>query len=322
MFAYRKAPPTSYILHYSRGRLRREGAGLAFFYFGPTSTIVSVPLASADLPFVFTEVTADYQTVTLQGQLTYRVADPKRLAALLDYSIRPNGDYASDDPTKLPERLVQATQILARDFVRARSLREALGSAGALVTAVLESLRLDPAVTMLGVEILGLSLVGITPTPETARALEAEAREGLLRQSDEAIYARRNAAVEQERRIKESELNTEIAVQEKQRQIRETQMAADIAVEEQRAALIERRTANEHQDADARGYALRTTLEPLRTVDWRTLMAVSGTGADPRLMIALAFRELAENAAKIGELNVTPDLLRSLLAPSPAGGGK
>ena len=51
-------------------------------------------------------------------------------------------------------------------------------------------------------------------------------------------------------------------------------------------------------------------------------MAVSGTGADPRLMIALAFRELAENAAKIGELNVTPDLLRSLLAPSPAGGGK
>jgi hypothetical protein len=30
-------------------------------------------------------------------------------------------------------------------------------------------------------------------------------------------------------------------------------------------------------------------------------------------MIALAFRELAENAAKIGEVNVTPDLLRSLI---------
>jgi len=26
MFAYRKTPPTSYILHYSRGKLRREGA--------------------------------------------------------------------------------------------------------------------------------------------------------------------------------------------------------------------------------------------------------------------------------------------------------
>ena len=89
---------------------------------------------------------------------------------------------------------------------------------------------------MLGVEILGLAVLSIRPTPEMARALEAEAREALQRQSDEAIYARRNAAVEQERRIKESELHTEIAVQEKQRQIRETQMAADIAVEEQRRA--------------------------------------------------------------------------------------
>jgi hypothetical protein len=147
------------------------------------------------------------------------------------------------------------------------------------------------------------------------RALEAEAREALQRQSDEAIYARRNAAVEQERRIKESELNTEIAVQEKQRQIRETQIGADIAVEELRSALVERRSENERRDADARAYALTATLEPLRTVDWRTLMAVSAGGSDPKLMVALAFREMAENAAKIGELNVTPDLLKSLIGP-------
>jgi hypothetical protein len=30
-------------------------------------------------------------------------------------------------------------------------------------------------------------------------------------------------------------------------------------------------------------------------------------------MLALAFRELAENAGKIGQLNVTPELLGSLL---------
>ncbi|HKE91733.1 MAG TPA: SPFH domain-containing protein [Gemmatimonadales bacterium] len=317
MFAFRKVPPTTYVLHYRRGKLRREGPGLAFFYFTPTATIVQVPLASADLPFVFTEVTADFQTITLQGQLTYRVADPKRLAGLLDLSTYPSGRYVSDDHTKLPERLVQATQILARDYVHQRPLREALASAGPLVATVLEALRRDEAVTMLGVEILGLSLLAITPTPETARALEADVREGLLGESDEAVYTRRNAAVEQERRIKESELNTEIAVQAKQRQIRETQMAADIAVEEQRSALIERRTANDRADADARGYALQATIEPLRNVDWRTLMAVSS--ADPRLMIATAFRELAENAEKIGQLNVTPDLLRTLLVPTTGG---
>jgi hypothetical protein len=30
-------------------------------------------------------------------------------------------------------------------------------------------------------------------------------------------------------------------------------------------------------------------------------------------MIALAFRDLADNASKIGELNVSPELLNSLL---------
>jgi len=319
MLGYLKAAPTTYVLHYHRGRLVREGPGLTFFYFRPATTIVAVPLASADVPFAFNEVTADFQAVTLRGQLTYRVADPRRLAALLDYSLAPGGGYTSDDPDKLSERLVQATQILARAVVQRRLLREALASSEAVVAEVLAGLRAGEAVTMLGVEILGLSVLSLTPTPEIARALEAEAREALQGESDEAIYARRNAAVEQERRIRESELNTEIAVQEKQRQIRETQMAADIAVEAQRTALIERRGENDRRDADARGYALRATLEPLAQVDWRTLMAVSAAGSDPKLMIALAFRELAENAGKIGELNVTPDLLRSLLAPAPAG---
>src|SRR5438046_7116501 len=81
---------------------------------------------------------------------------------------------------------------------------------------------------------LGLSILAIKPTPETARALEAETREQLFREADEAIYARRNAAVQQERAIKENELNTEIAVENKKRQIRETQMDAERAVQEKK----------------------------------------------------------------------------------------
>jgi hypothetical protein len=149
-----------------------------------------------------------------------------------------------------------------------------------------------------------------------ARALEAEAREGLQRRADEAIYARRNAAVEQERRIKESELATELAVEEKQRQIREAKMSADIAVEEQRSALMERWSQNERHAADARAYALEKVLAPMRGVDWKTLMAANGGGNDPKLNIALAFREMAENAQKIGELNMSPELLSGLLGPS------
>jgi hypothetical protein len=43
-------------------------------------------------------------------------------------------------------------------------------------------------------------------------------------------------------------------------------------------------------------------------------MTLSAHGGDPKMMIAMAFQEMASNAQKIGELNISPDLLRSLLA--------
>jgi len=313
MISFMKVPPTTYVLQYKDGKVKREGAGLSFLYYTPTSTIVAIPMASADVPFVFQEATGDFQSVTIQGQLTYRVVDPMRLASLLDYSVDSRGTYYSEDPRKLPERLIHVLQSRTRAIMQRLVLKDALVSSDAIVAEALAKLRESEAVSALGVEILTLSILGIQPTPETGRALEAEAREELQRRADEASYARRNSAVEQERLIKESELNTEIAVEEKQRQIRETQMAAEIAVEEQRSQLIARRVENEHKDADSRAYTLTETLKPLRDLDWKTLMMLGGKNADPKAMVALAFQEMAENAQKIGELNVSPDLLRSLI---------
>jgi hypothetical protein len=310
---YMKSAPTTYVLHHSGGRLKQEGPGLSFWYYSPTSVIAAVPLGSVDVPFAFSEVAADFQAVTIQGQLTYRVADPRRIAGLIDFTIAPNGQYLSDDPATLSDRLIPAAQVLARAVTQRFTLREILTKSETIVAEVLPALKKDPAIVLLGIEILGFAVLSLKPTPEMAKALEAEAREALQRRSDDAIYLRRNNAVEQERIIKENELATEIAVEEKRRQVRETQMAAEIAIEEQRKTLIETRVENERKDADSRAYALEATLKPVRTMDWRTLMAVSAGGGDPRTMIALAFRELAENAQKIGELNVTPDLLKSLL---------
>lgn len=61
-----------------------------------------------------------------------------------------------------------------------------------------------------------------------SKALETGTREKLQQEADEAIYERRNFAVEQECKIKESELNTEIAVEEKQKQITEKKMESDV----------------------------------------------------------------------------------------------
>jgi hypothetical protein len=294
-----KAAPTTYVLHYRNGRLAREGAGLAFFYWEPTATIALVPLGSADAPFAFPEATADFQSVAIQGQLTYGVRDPKRLASALDLTVHPNGRYRTDDYQKVPERLVHATQTLMRAATQRIPLREALTSSAVLGAAVLAGLRRSDVVAALGVEVLGLSVLAIRPTPESAKALEAEAREELHRRSDEAIYARRHAAVTQERRIKESEMQTEIAL------------------EHERSALMDERVTNDRKEADSRAYAIETTLAPLRGLDWRSLMVLRG--GDSSTTIALAFQEIAANASRVGELNITPELLRSLLPAESKG---
>jgi hypothetical protein len=317
MFGVRfvKVPPTAYVLQYRSGKIVREGAGLSFFYFAPNSVLVKVPVASADVPFVFNEMTADFQDATIQGELTYRVSDPKRIASLLDFSVDAFGHYRSNDPEKLNDRLVHAAQILARSFTQRHSLGELLVSSDRLVQEMIEGLKGCETATMLGIGVLALSILSIKSTPEMAKALQADAREQLLRKADEAVFVRRNAAVELERKIKESELNTEIVVEQKKRQIRETQMEADIAVEEQRSLLVDRRVENQAKEAEAQGRALQATLAPLKDMDWRTLMAASSGALTPKLMVAMAFRDLADNAGKIGNLNISPDLLNALLAP-------
>jgi len=272
-----------------------------------------VPIGSTDAPVAFVESSADFQSITVQGQLTYRVVDPKKVASLLDFSLGKNGQYLGDGPQKLQERLVKSAQVAAKAVTQRMGLREALTSSTAIGTEVEDALKNSEAITSLGVEILDLAVISMKPTPEMAKALEAEAREALQRKSDEAIYARRNAAVEQERRIKESELNTEIAVEEKKRQIREAQMAADITIEEQRAQLVDQKVANERKDADSRAYALDKTVKAIEMADWKKLMLISSGGFDARQMIAMPFQELAGNAQKIGELNISPDLLQGLI---------
>ena len=52
-----------------------------------------------------------------------------------------------------------------------------------------------------------LTVLAVQPNKDTSRALEAETREKILKMSDDAIYERRNASIEQERGVKENEYN-------------------------------------------------------------------------------------------------------------------
>src|SRR5215470_7542069 len=163
---YFKASPTTFVLHYAGGRVRREGTGLSFFYLAPRSTIVAVPVGSTDVPFIFNETTADFQAVTVQGHLTFRVVDPRRLATLLDYSVKPSGEYQGEDPDKLPLRISHAAQTATRMEIQAQPMRRSLTEADAIAQRVLATLSASLALAALGVEVLGFSILAIRPVPE------------------------------------------------------------------------------------------------------------------------------------------------------------
>ncbi|MFA7238016.1 MAG: hypothetical protein WC058_14230 [Phycisphaeraceae bacterium] len=53
---FTQSSATTYVIQYSKGLVKREGAGLSFFYYAPTSVLVMVPLSSADVPFAFNDL--------------------------------------------------------------------------------------------------------------------------------------------------------------------------------------------------------------------------------------------------------------------------
>lgn len=280
---YFKAEPTEYIITYSNGKVKREGAGLAFWYWRPSTSIVMVSTSTTDALFVLNETTSNFQAITLQGQITYRIADPKTLAGLLNFTINPKTrSYLSDDPEKLQQRIINLVQTHTRSGLRGRSLEDALGAAEPLARHVLEAMQKEEALAKMGVECLSIFFTSISATPEMTKALEAEYREALQKRADQAIYSRRADAVEQERKIKQNELST------------------SIDLEKRRQELVALKGENARKQAEFDADALRIQLAPYKELD-------------ARLVLALAFRDFAGNAQKIGNLTITSEILEELL---------
>lgn len=311
-FRYIQSTPTTYLIQFRNGVAVRRGAGIAFWYFKPRSVIVRINLAAEDVPFVFELQTADFQEVTVQGNLTYRVIEPDRLASKMDFSIQSGGRYASDDPDAMRDRLVRLMQIEATEFVRGRTLTEVLPSATRLAEQLQVRAAESPLPTSLGLTIDSVVLLSIKATPEMESALQAEAREATLQKADAAVHARRVLAIAAEQQIRERELENERVITEQQRAVRQSQVEADVAIERERQELVTQQAENEKTLSAVRIDTLRQTVEAMGRVDWKTI-AASSDQTDAKQLIALAFGELAGSAEKIGRLDISPDLLSRLM---------
>jgi regulator of protease activity HflC (stomatin/prohibitin superfamily) len=275
--------------------------GLAFYYWRYNTQIVAVPTTSRDADFLFNEITSNFQEVTLQGQLTYRIREPKKAAELLNLRINPeNYTYVSDDLNTLAQKIINIVRIEARSEVEKRTLADVLRDSRAIAKEVEQRVREAAVLNPLGVELLSVFFLSARPTPEVAKALEAEYRESLLRQADEAIYARRGAAVDEERKIKEKQLES------------------DKALELQRQTLIDLQGANALKEAENCGLALEKEAQ-YRAKSTEVELAVLKS-LDPKVLLAIALRELGKNAGKVGNLTITTEMLANLLNSSSTHG--
>ena len=340
---YYKEDASTFVILSSTGRIVKSGRGLSFFYNTVTSSIAAIPTNAQEAPFVFNLQTKDFQDVRIQGQLTFRVTDAVKISEILNFTLNNKADgYVSEDPLRLNDRIIRVAQGLIQNRVQQQSLREVLRSGSDILSFLKNQLPTLESITSTGVEVLEISLTAIKPNIETARALEAEAREAILKEADDAIYLRRISAVEQERSIKDAELQTDLSVQQKQQQIetdklenmrvlmrsqaeteREritTNMAikmealkAEIAQETEKLELVEARTYNQKIETNAAAEAATKQAEAINILSPATLEALSMGNMKSDQLMALAMRTMAQNANKIGSLNFTPDILNQLL---------
>jgi len=279
------------VIRYRNGQVVDHGPGLMFWYFPYNTSIALVPIVTQDAPFIFNEATKDFQAVAIQGSLAYRLTAPLEGAKLLDFTIDPKtGRYRSKDPEKLAQRLINTVQANTRTYVNAMSLEDALTKVRALATQVLKAANDDPALQDLGVVIEGLHFVAVQATPEMKKALEAEYREALQKKADQAIYARRAAAVEEERRIKGREMDTEVELENRKKDLVDMQARNQLAL------------------AEAEAKAEELKLSPYGELA-------------PQVLVGLALKEWAQAGGQIGNLTITPDMLGQLVG-WVAGGRK
>ncbi|MDH5360249.1 MAG: SPFH domain-containing protein [Gammaproteobacteria bacterium] len=192
IFKYYKGEPNSYVIRYRNGVMKTHGPGLTFWYMPLTTSVASVPIVSQDAPFIFNETTANYQEISIQGQLSYRLTNPIEIAKRLDYTIDPaTGCYRSKDPEKLVQRVINTVQGNTRSGINILSLEEALIKVKDLEEEVLEQIQAESDLFEMGVVVESLHFVAVKATPEMQKALEADYRESLQQRADQAIYARR-----------------------------------------------------------------------------------------------------------------------------------
>jgi regulator of protease activity HflC (stomatin/prohibitin superfamily) len=334
-----RADSSSHVLVYRNGVLVRSGRGLSCWFFPLSTSLAEVPTDDREIALSAFVRSSDFQDLSVQGTLTYRVIDPSRLAERVDFSIdTARGLHLRQPLDKLALLLGQLAQQEVTGWASGLPLREALRRGPAEVRArIADRFAAEDVLSPLGLAMASVHIASVMPSNELERALEAPMREHIQQEADEAAFARRALAVEKERAIAENELQNRIELARREEQLisqeganQKRKMTEDaeskrIAAEgdASRARLVAHAQAETTRavetakiEAEKARLELQATsvraLEMARVDAERARMDMARE-IPPAVLAALAAKELAGKLTRIEHLHLGGDALGSLL---------
>jgi hypothetical protein len=322
-----RGAPTAWIRHASGG-VRHAGIGVSFWFRARTAVVSEVPIDDRDLSLVCHARTADHAELSVPLGITYRIAEPELAATRLDFGIEPRTGRWRGAPL---EALATLLGELAQQPALAELARQTLDGALAagpdpIERAVTERLADDSRLAELGVQVAGVRVLDVRPTPELERALATPTREAAQARADRATYQRRADAVERERAIAENELQSKIELARREEQLVEQRgaNARRRAETDAAAALVAAQAEAQRGELEARSNAERDrALSTARAAGVEELGRAQAAAETARMealrdlpsatLALLAARELAGKLPEIGQLTITPDVVTGLL---------
>jgi regulator of protease activity HflC (stomatin/prohibitin superfamily) len=313
-----RVSPTAHIRALSRGKVVHDGPGLAFWFRPLPASMSEVPLDDRELPLLFHARTADFQDVTVQATVTYRIVDAGLAAQRIDFSIdTASGRWQGSPLEQVAGLLTETAQQHALDLLARTTLVAALADGiSAVRTRMSDGLARDPRLAETGIAVIGARVVAIRPEPEVERALQTPTREQVQQDADKATFERRALAVERERAIGENELQTRIELARREEELVAQKGANDrLKTQEEWAAdaiATEARARRDVQLAEASAQATR--LVGAAEADAEVAKLAAYRDLDEAVLLGLAIKELAANLPSIEHLVLTPDLLAPVLS--------
>jgi len=318
-----RTEPTVHVLAYRNGKLKQEGPGRAFWFRAINTAVAEVPIDDREQPFVFHVRSADFQELTVQGAITYRVVDPQLLARRVDFSIDlHNGRWTQMPLDQVAGLVMQLAQQFVTDEVVKRDVRAILAEGVAPIRAhIAGGLGGEPALAELGIEVVAVRVQAIVPSADTEKALRQPTREAIQQEADEATFKRRALAVEKERAIAENELanRVELARREEDLVAQEGANARKQAEESAAAAMVEARAADERAEIAAKrdAAAIDEVQGAQLRIDEKRARIDAAMPAE--VLLALALRDLAGELGQIDNLTITPDMLTHVVGKVTGG---